>query len=189
MYFKYLWRINSGFAKCDLLSSRVNTLISCVASILKQWPCHIWPDAPYRVIMIVQREQIQAFWQSPIDHHSILLAICFIVSWHFGLRSCQTRVFHKFGWVFHKFAENGEFYIVWFLALTAIIETPVKQWGRPLHWRSNLINLINLMNDWCLPEILGLPAISRNTRCFGLSATQWFPKPNWVRSGIEKNTG
>ena len=119
----------------------------------------------------------------------------FVVSWHIdrslcwvefeGLWSCQTRVFHKFGWVFHKFSENGEFYIVWFLALTAIIEAPVKQWGRPLHWRSNLINLINLMNDWCLPEILGLPAISRNTRCFGLSATQWFPKPNWVRSGIE----
>ena len=34
------------------------------------------------------------------------------------------RVFHKFGRVFHKFTEKGEFYIVWFLALTAIIENP-----------------------------------------------------------------
>ena len=41
-----------------------------------------------------------------------------------GLWSCETCVFHKSGWVFHKFTENGEFYIVWFLALTGIIETP-----------------------------------------------------------------
>ena len=33
-----------------------------------------------------------------------------------GLRSCQTRVFHKFGWVFYKFTENEEFYIVWFFS-------------------------------------------------------------------------
>ena len=26
-----------------------------------------------------------------------------------GLRSCETWVFHKSGWVFHKFTENGKF--------------------------------------------------------------------------------
>ena len=41
-----------------------------------------------------------------------------------GLRSCETWVFHKSGWVFHKFTENGEFYIAWFHALTGKIETP-----------------------------------------------------------------
>ena len=25
----------------------------------------------------------------------------------------QTWIFHKFGWVFHTFTENGKFYIVW----------------------------------------------------------------------------
>ena len=25
--------------------------------------------------------------------------------------------FHKFGWVFHKFTENGELYIVWILTV------------------------------------------------------------------------
>ena len=29
----------------------------------------------------------------------------------------QIWVFHKFGWVFHNFTENGEFYIVWILTI------------------------------------------------------------------------
>ena len=29
----------------------------------------------------------------------------------------QTWVFHKLGWFFHKFTENGEFYIEWFHSL------------------------------------------------------------------------
>ena len=29
----------------------------------------------------------------------------------------QTWVFHKFGWVLHKFTENGEFFNRWFLLL------------------------------------------------------------------------
>ena len=45
-----------------------------------------------------------------------------------GLRSCQMWVFNKFDWIFHKSTENEEFYIVWFLALTGMIETPAF-WG------------------------------------------------------------
>ena len=79
-------------------------------------------------------------WQSPIDHHSIywlyflLLADTLDVDRSLGwvefegLRSCQMWVFNKFDWIFHKFTENGEFYIVWFLALTGMIETPAF-WG------------------------------------------------------------
>ena len=115
-------------------NTEVNTLISCVASTLKQWTCHVWPDAPFRFIMMVQSEQIQAFWQSPIDHHSILLAICFVVSFFINLI-----------WVSHKFTENGEFYIVRFLALPGIIETPAflgwfwKHFGGSVIWASKII--------------------------------------------------
>ena len=121
-------------------NTEVSTLNSCIASILKQWTCHIWPDAPFWFIMMVLREQIQAFWQSPIDHHSIYWLYFFLLAdtldvdkslgWveFEGLRSCQMWVFNKFDWIFHKFTENGEFYIVWFLALTRMIETPAF-WG------------------------------------------------------------
>ena len=34
---------------------------------------HIRPDAPFRVIKMVEREEIQAYWQSPVEHHSQLL--------------------------------------------------------------------------------------------------------------------
>ena len=34
----------------------------------------------------------------------------------------QNWVFHKIGWVFHKFTENGEFYIGWFHSLIGIID-------------------------------------------------------------------
>ena len=46
-------------------------LTSCVASIWGQWTCHIWPDAPFRVIKMVEREEIHAYWQSPpVEHQS-----------------------------------------------------------------------------------------------------------------------
>ena len=34
---------------------------------------HIRPDAPFRVIKMIEREEIQAYWQSPVEHHSQLL--------------------------------------------------------------------------------------------------------------------
>ena len=34
---------------------------------------HIRPDAPFRVIKMVEREEIQAYWPSPVEHHSQLL--------------------------------------------------------------------------------------------------------------------
>ena len=54
---------------------------------------------------------------------------CHIRPW--SLKTCKLSdliFFYKFGWVFHKFTENGEFYIGWFLPLTGIIETPVQEY-------------------------------------------------------------
>ena len=130
-FLKYAFYVFQIFMKnkqcfCQMWSliprnTEVNTLISCVASILRQWTCHIWPDAPFRFIMMVQREQIQAFWQSPIDHHSIYLLYFLLLAdtldvdrslgWveFEGLRSCQMWVFNKFDWIFHKITEHGEY--------------------------------------------------------------------------------
>ena len=84
MYFEYLWRIKLAY------------LTWCIFSVHN--------DGPKRTN--------SSIWQSPIDHHSILLAICFIVSWHFGLRSCQTQVFHKFGWFFHRGLKKS---LLWYI--------------------------------------------------------------------------
>ena len=73
----------------------------------------------------VEREEIHAYWQSPVEHQSTIEQSLGWVEFE-GLRSYQTWVFHKFGWVFHKFPENGEFYIWWFLPLTGRIEIPVR---------------------------------------------------------------
>ena len=68
-----------------------------------------------------------SFWLIMMVHWSIWNRFNRSLGWveFEGLRSCQTWVFHKFGWVLHKFTENGEFYIGWFHSLTGRIETPV----------------------------------------------------------------
>ena len=101
MYFKYLWRINSVFAKCDLQSIKI------LKYIYFNFMCSF---------------NFKAVNPRSLKSVLVLLVLAQILG-PFG----QTWVFHKFRWVFHKFTENGKFYIGGFLPLTAMIETPVRR--------------------------------------------------------------
>ena len=78
----------------------------------------------------------------------------------------QIWVIHKFGWVFHKFIENGEFYLGWFQSLTGIIETPGKN-TKQSETKSTKKYLLFAKVDW---EFLG-----------GIS--EWHPA---LRDGLPK---